>query len=58
MNMLSFDGKFQSDSVNDEQVIAVGIYTTFLPVNYSHVVVASFILQHALSTLHGCDSLL
>ena len=59
MNIVSFDVKFQSDSINDidGQVIADGIYTTFLPVKYSHVVVVSFILWHTLSTLHGRDSL-
>ena len=58
MNILSFDVKFQSDSVNDGQVIAGGIYATFLPVKYLRVVVASFILRCVLSTLYGHDSLL
>ena len=51
MNILSFDVKFQSDSVNNGQVIEGGIYIMFLPVKYSRVVVASFILRCALSLL-------
>jgi len=43
MNILSIGIKFQRDSVNDGRVIAGGIFTTFLPVKYSRVVVASFI---------------
>ena len=57
MNTVSFDVKFQSNSVNDGQVITGGIYTTFLPVKYSHVVVTLFILRRTLSTLHGHNSL-
>ena len=57
MNIISFNVKFQSDSTKDGGVIAGGIYTTFLPVKYSRVVFVSFILQCALSTLHGRDSL-
>ena len=57
MNIVSFDVKFQSDSVNDGRVIAGRVYTTFHPVKYTCAVVASFIMQHALPTLHGCDSL-
>ena len=56
MNIISFNVKFQSDSTKDGGVIAGGIYTMFLPVKYSRVVFASFILQRALSTLHGRDS--
>jgi len=41
MNILSIGIKFQSDSVNNGQVIAGGISTTFLPVKYSLVVVVS-----------------
>ena len=41
MNILSIGIKFQSNSVNDRRVIAGGISTTFLPVKYSRVVVAS-----------------
>ena len=41
INILSIGIKFQSNSVNDGQVIAGRISTTFLPVKYSHVVVAS-----------------
>ena len=41
MNILSIGIKFQGDSVNDGRVIAGGISTTFLPVKYSLVVVAS-----------------
>jgi len=44
MNTVSFDVKFQSNSVNDGRVIAGRIYTTFLPVKYSHVVVTLFII--------------
>ena len=53
MNILSFDVKFQSDSINNGRVIAGGIYTTFLPVKYSCVVVASFIMRRVLSTLQA-----
>ena len=42
MNIISFNVKFQSDSTKDGEVIAGGIYTTFLPVKYSRVVRVSF----------------
>ena len=45
MNIVNFDVKFQSDSVNDGRG---GIYTMILPVKYSSVVVTSFILRHTL----------
>ena len=61
MNIVNFDVKFQSNSVNDGQVIAARIYTTFLPIKtmcsvrimYS----MSFKLWHVLSSLYDRGSL-
>ena len=53
MNIVSFGVKFQNNSVNDGQVLAGGIYTMFLPVKYSRVMVTTFLPWRMLSTLHG-----
>jgi len=53
MNMVSFNVKFQSDSINDGQTIAGGIYATSLPVKHSSVMVDRVISHHIYCGLPG-----